>query len=276
MEETINNLIGLGITYGIRFISAVAIYIVGRWIAGILSQLLEKGLIKSKVDNMLSKFARNIVYGLMLVFVILAVLNKLGVNTTSAVAVIGAAGLAVGLALQGSLANFAAGAMIIFFKPFKLGDFIEAGGTMGTVEEIQIFNTILITPDGRKVIVANNMVTNSNITNFTGIKQRRVDLVFGISYNDDMKKAKEILLNLVNTDQRILKDPAPVVAVSELGDNSVNLVCRPWVKPADYWGVYFDLTEKGKEELEKNGLSIPYPQREVHVIKEAQEALQST
>jgi small conductance mechanosensitive channel len=197
--------------------------------------------------------------------VVIVALSKLGIQTTSFIAIIGAAGLAVGLALQGSLANFAAGVMLIIFKPFKVGDFISAGGAMGTVEEIQIFNTILNAPDNRCIIVPNSKVTGDNITNFSGITKRRIDLVFGISYTDDMRKAKEILLKVVTSDPRVLKDPKPVVAVSELADSSVNLVCRPWVNPSDYWDVYFDTVEKGKAELEKNGITIPFPQSDVHL-----------
>ena len=201
-------------------------------------------------------------------FVVVVALGKLGIQTTSFIAIIGAAGLAVGLVLQGSLANFAAGVILIIFKPFKVGDFVMAGGEMGTVKEIQIFNTILAHPDNRKIIVPNAQVTGANITNFSAIENRRIDLVFGISYNDDMKKAKEALEKVVADDSRILKDPKPVIAVSELGDSSVNLVCRPWVKPTDYWNVYFSVTEKGKLELEKNGISIPFPQHDVHIYNE--------
>ena len=158
--------------------------------------------------------------------------------------------------------------MLVIFKPFKVGEFIEAGGTMGTVEEIQIFNTIMRSPDNKRIIVPNAQITGGLVTNFTGIDKRRVDMVFGISYDDDIKKAKDILLKLVSSDKRVLTDPAPVVAVSELGDSSVNLVCRPWVKPEDFWGVYFETLEKGKVELEKAGLSIPFPQRDIHVFQE--------
>jgi small conductance mechanosensitive channel len=184
------------------------------------------------------------------------------------VAVLGAAGLAIGLALQGALSNFAAGVLLVLFKPFKVGDFVEAGGTMGSVAEIKIFNTILTHPDNRRIILPNSQITTSKIVNFSAIDKRRVDMVFGISYGDDIKIAKDVLLNLVRSDPRVLKEPEPVVAVTELADSSVNLVCRPWTTPADYWGVYFDTVEKGKMELEKAGISIPFPQRDVHLIKE--------
>jgi small conductance mechanosensitive channel len=203
-----------------------------------------------------------------MVFVVIAALNKLGVQTTSFIAIIGAAGLAVGLALQGSLANFAAGVLLIIFKPFKVGDFIAAAGTLGTVKEIQIFNTVLDHFDNRRIVVPNAKLTGDNITNFSAIEKRRVDLVFGISYSDNIKKAKEALEKVVTSDSRVLKDPKPVIAVSELADSSVNLVCRPWVKPGDYWDVYFDTLEKGKMELENNGITIPFPQRDVHMYQE--------
>jgi len=166
------------------------------------------------------------------------------------------------------LSNFASGVMLILFKPFRLGDFVEAGGILGTVKEIQIFNTIISSPDNRKIILPNSKISGDTITNFSAIDSRRIDMVFGISYSDDMKKAKEVLMKVLESDDRVLKDPAPVVAVSELGDSSVNLVCRPWVKPSDYWGAYFDITENGKVELEKNGMSIPFPQRDIHVFQE--------
>lgn len=268
MEEHLSKLYEFAIMYGIRLLAAIVIFVVGKWIARIVSRFIEKIMIKAKVDLTLTGFVRNIIYVGLMAFVIIAALNKLGIQTTSIVAIIGAAGLAIGLALQGSLANFAAGVLIILFKPFKVGDFIQAGGTMGTVAEIQIFTTMLNAPDNRKEIIPNAQVTGGNITNFSAIEKRRVDMVFGISYEDSMKTAKEVLLEIVTNDERVLKDPAPVVAVSELGDSSVNLVCRPWVKPADYWGVYFDVLEKGKEALEAAGLTIPFPQRDVHIYEE--------
>jgi len=269
MEDLLPKIQEFALTYGINFIAAILIFLVGKWLARWLSTVFEKALIKSKVDQTLAKFVKNLSYAGLMTVVVIAALNKLGVQTTSFIAIIGAAGLAVGLALQGSLANFAAGVMLILFRPFKVGDFITAAGTMGSVMEIQIFNTILAHPDNRKIVVPNSKITGDIISNFSDIERRRIDLVFGISYEDDMKKAKEALMDLVNADDRILKDPAPVVAVSELADSSVNLVCRPWVKPGDYWAVYFDITEKGKEALEANGMTIPFPQNDVHVYQTA-------
>ncbi len=268
MEGMFNKLYEYVVTYGLNFVAAIVILIVGKWIAAFISRIIEKLMTKTHVEKTLASFVRHIAYFALMVFVIIAALNKLGVQTTSLIAVIGAAGLAVGLALQGSLANFAAGIMLIIFKPFKVGDFIEAGGALGVVHEIQIFNTIMNTMDNRQVIVPNSKVTGDNITNFTGLEKRRIDLVFGISYSDDIKTAKEALEHVVTFDSRVLKNPKPVIAVSELADSSVNLVCRPWVKPKDYWNVYFDTLEKGKIELEKRGITIPFPQRDVHMYQE--------
>ena len=268
MESILEKLLVFAKTYGPNLIAAILILIIGKWVARLLSNLIEKIMIKSKIEKTLASFVKNISYVALFVFVIIAALGKLGIQTTSFIAVLGAAGLAVGLALQGSLANFAAGVMLILFKPFKIGDFIDAAGTMGTVKEIHIFNTILSTPDNRRVIVPNSKVTGDNITNFSAIENRRIDLVFGISYDDNIKKAKEALEGVVSVDNRVLKDPAPTIAVSELGDSSVSLVCRPWVKPADYWAVYFDTLEKGKLALESAGITIPFPQTDVHIFED--------
>ena len=268
MEELIVKLYEYVITYGLSFLAAILIFIIGKWIARLVSRIIEKVMLKAKMEQTLATFVKHITYCVLLLFVVIAALNKLGVQTTSLIALIGAAGLAVGLALQGSLANFAAGIMLIIFKPFKVGDFVEVGGAMGAVQEIQIFNTALTTLDNRRVIVPNSKVTSDNIVNFTGLGRRRVDLVFGISYSDDMKTAKEALQSVVDSDSRILKDPKSVIAVSELADSSVNIVCRPWVDPKDYWGVYFDVIENGKLELEKRGITIPFPQRDVHLYEE--------
>lgn len=267
-EDILNKIFEYSIAYGMNILAAILIFIIGRWVARLLSHVVQKLMNKANVDKTLSSFTKNITYVGLMVFVIIAALGKLGIQTTSLIAIIGAAGLAVGLALQGSLSNFASGVLLIIFKPFQVGDFIQAGGTMGTVEEIQIFNTVLNAPDNRREIVPNSQITGGNITNFSAIERRRIDLIFSISYTDDMKKAKEVLLKIVQDDPRVLKDPAPLVAVSALADSSVNLVCRPWVKPGDYWAVYFDVVEKGKEALEKSGITIPFPQRDIHVYQE--------
>ncbi len=268
MEEVLQNLYTYMTQYGLSVLAAVIIFVVGKWIARFLSNLVEKLMVKANVEATLASFCKNITYVVMFVFVIIAALGKIGVQTTSFIAVIGAAGLAVGLALQGSLANFAAGILIMFFKPFKVGDLVEVGGILGVVSEIHIFTTNLSAPDNKKIIVPNAQITGGIIKNYTAIEKRRVDLVFGISYDDSMKIAKEALESVVSQDSRVLTDPAPTIAVSELGDSSVNIVCRPWVKPEDYWGVYFDTLEKGKIALEEKGITIPFPQSDVHLYDE--------
>ncbi len=268
MEETLQKVYGYIAQYGLNILAAILIFLIGKWLARVLSNLLEKVMIKANVEKTLASFSKNMSYAGLLVFVGIAALGNLGIQTTSIIAVLGAAGLAVGLALQGSLSNFAAGVLLILFKPFKVGDFISAAGTVGTVKDIQIFCTVLDHFDNRRIIVPNAKITADNITNFSAIDKRRVDLVFGISYTDDIKTAKEALQRVIEADPRILKDPKTVIAVSELGDSSVNLVCRPWVKPSDYWDVTFDTLEKGKLELEKNGITIPFPQQDVHFYKE--------
>ena len=256
-----------GVEFLLNILAAAAIFIIGRWVARFISNLIQKAMSKAKVDATLSKFVKNLVYTLLLVFVTIAALGQLGVETGSFIAIIGAAGLAVGLALGGTLSNFASGVLLIIFKPFRVGDFVEAGGATGVVKEIQIFTTMINTPDNKKVIVPNAQVTGGNIINYSANGTRRVDLVIGISYEDDLQKARQVMENVLKGDQRVLGDPAPTVAVSELGDSSVNFVVRPWVKVDDYWGVYFDMTEKIKVALEENGLSIPFPQRDVHMIQ---------
>jgi small conductance mechanosensitive channel len=263
--ETLEHYVAL---YGVRVLTAAIIVFIGWWVAKAVTATFARVLRRSKVDETLVGFLRNLVYFALLTFVIIMAIDRLGVQTTSLVAVLGAAGLAVGLALQGTLSNFGAGVLIILFKPFKAGDFIKAAGEMGTVKKVTVFNTVLGSPDNRKVIIPNSKVIGDSITNFSDIDMRRIDLVFGISYDDNIKTAKEVLEKIVTSDSRVLKDPAPVVAVSELADSSVNLVCRPWVKPQDYWAVYFDTVEKGKEQLEAAGITIPFPQTDVHMYEE--------
>jgi len=253
-------------TYWLQVIAAIVILVVGRWLAKLISKLIAKAMKRAKIDDILTNFVKNLSYVALLVFVVIAAMNKLGIDTTSFAVVVGAAGLAIGFALQGSLANFAAGIMLIIFKPFKVGDFVELAGKKGTVKEIQIFNTILNSPDNVRVIIPSGQVTGSNIMNFTVNGTRRVDLVVGVSYDDDLKKAKQVIEHVLAEDNRILADPPTTVAVSELGDSSVNFVVRPWVKTADYWNVYFNITENVKIALDKNGITIPYPQRDIHMI----------
>jgi small conductance mechanosensitive channel len=254
--------------YGLKIVAAIVIFVVGRWLARLLSRLAGRSLKRTGIEDTLVRFAEHVSYIALLVFVIIAALATLGLQTTSFVVVIGAAGLAIGFALQGSLANFAAGVLLIVLKPFKVGDFVEAAGKKGTVKAIRIFNTVLDAPDNIRVIIPNAQVTGSSIMNYTVNGTRRVDLVCGVSYEDDLKKAQQVIEQVVAGDSRILKEPATTVAVSELGDSSVNFVVRPWVQNADYWAVYFDLTAKVKLALDKNGISIPYPQRDVHMKNE--------
>lgn len=255
----------LSAAYGLKIIGAIAILIIGRIVAGILTGVVERLLKKSNTDKTLTKFFTKATKISLVTFVFLAALGTLGIETTSFIAIIVAAGLAIGFALQGSLSNLASGVMLIAFRPFKVGDYIEAGGTSGSVEAIEIFNTILNTPDNKKVIIPNSNITGGNIINGSANDTRRIDLVFGIGYDDDLKKAKDILTRLTNEDDRILKEPETLIAVSELADSSVNFAVRPWVKSSDYWSVLFDLTEKVKLTFDAEGISIPYPQQDVHM-----------
>jgi small conductance mechanosensitive channel len=244
---------------------AAAILFIGVWLAKRVRGFAENMMNKRGMDSMLSSFLGSIVYMLLVAFIAIAALGQVGIQTTSLVAIVGAAGLAVGLALQGSLANFASGVMIIAFRPFKEGDFVEAGGAVGVIEGIQMFATTMRTGDNKQIIIPNGNITGGNIVNYSAKDTRRVDLVFGIGYNDDLKKAKDILQQLVDADERILKDPAAVIAVSELADSSVNFIVRPWVNSADYWGVYWDLTEAVKLKFDAEGISIPFPQQDVYM-----------
>jgi len=253
--------------YGIKVIAALAIFIVGRWVAKGIRRFIRKMMTHSKVDPTLISFVANLAYVALLAFIVIAALNQLGIQTASFIAILGAAGLAVGLALQGSLSNFAAGVLMIVFRPFKVGDFIEGAGVAGTVEEIQIFTTLLITPDNKTIIVPNSKITGDNIINYSAKGTRRVDMVFGIGYDDDIDKARAIIMDVVSGDERVMKDPKPVVLLSELADSSVNFNTRVWSKADDYWGVYFDTMEAVKKRFDAEGVSIPYPQRDVHVYK---------
>ncbi len=246
-------------------VAAGVIFFAGKWAAKVAERVLSHVLIKAKIDETLTKFLCRIVYALLLCAVSLASLEKLGVNTTSLTAVLAAAGLAVGLALQGSLSNFAAGVMIILFRPFKVGDFIEAAGTKGIVEEIHIFSTMMRTPDNIDIIVPNSSITNGNITNYSSKPTRRIDLVVGCAYSDDLVAVKRFLEGLLANEPRILREPAPIVAVGDLGDHSVNFVVRPWVINSNYWAVRWDLTERIKLGFDEHGFSIPFPQRELHI-----------
>lgn len=253
--------------YAVNLISAVLILFIGNIIVKIIANGVAKMLRKKDMDEAVVEFLHSLVRYLLFVIVLIAALGRLGVQTASVVAVIGAAGLAIGLALQGSLSNFAAGVLIVAFRPFKSGDYVEIGGVAGSVESIQIFQTILTTPDNKMVVVPNGAVIGSAITNYSRHETRRIDFVIGVSYNADLKKAKEVLTRVVEADPRVLKDPVPTVGVVALADSSVNFVVRPWVKTGDYWVVYFDLLQAIKEELDKEDIGIPFPQMDVHLNK---------
>jgi small conductance mechanosensitive channel len=271
MEMDFSNLLAkiyeLLTVYGMRVIAAIVILIVGRWVALVLARIIKRVMIKSKVEATLVSFVRNLSYIALLAFVIIAALNQLGIQTASFIAVLGAAGLAIGLALQGALGNFAAGVLMIIFKPFKVGDYIEGAGAAGTVEKMEIFTTQLKSPDNRTIIVPNGKMTGDNIVNYTMKGTRRVELVFGIGYGDDIDKARSIIKEIVDQDARVLKDPAPQIVVAELADSSVNFKVRAWTSSDDYWSFFFDTTEKVKKQFDAQGISIPFPQRDVHIYE---------
>lgn len=252
---------------GLRLITAVVVFAVGFWLSGLIRNLIENVMTRAQFDPTLRSFVSNFSYVALLAFVILATLAELGIQTASIIAVLGAAGLAIGLALQGSLSNFAAGVLMIIFRPFRVGDYIEGAGTGGTVEEIQIFSTLLKSPDNRRIVVPNAKLAGDNIVNYSAMSTRRIDLVFGVSYSDDVDQVKATIADVLNQDSRILKDPAPIIAVLALADSSVNFAVRPWVMTADYWDVYFDLNERMKKRLDQEGITIPFPQQDVHVFQ---------
>lgn len=253
------------IDWGIKIAIAIAIFIIGKFIARTISNLIQKALQRSSTDAMLVSFLGNIVYGILLVAVVLAAIDSLGVNVTSLMAILGAAGLAVGLALKDSLSNFASGVMIIIFRPFNIGDFITAGGSSGVVDDIGLFCTLLHTGDNQRIIVPNSAIMGGTILNTSALSTRRIDLVIGIGYDDNIAEARDIIMGIIQSDERILEDPAPGVAVGELGDSSINLNVRPWVNSEDYWSVRPDLLENIKVKFDEAGISIPYPQQEVHM-----------
>jgi len=254
-----------GVDFAVNLVTALLIFYIGKWIVGILAGTVRKLMEKNDVDPTLTSFVSNLVRMTLLVFVAIAAITQLGVPSAQFVAVVGAAGLAVGLALQGSLANFAAGVLIVLFRPYRVGDYVEAAGISGTIEQVQILTTILKTPDNKQIIVPNGQIMDSIITNYSAKDTRRVDMVVGVSYSDDLDKVHATLKELVEADERILKDPECTIAVSELADSSVNFVLRPWVNAADYWGVKFDLTEAIKKRFDQEGISIPFPQQDVHI-----------
>lgn len=252
---------------GPNLLLAIVVLLVGLWIIKLLTRGTQKALSKAEIDPSLSRFMLSLINLGLKVLLLISVAGMVGIATTSFVAVLGAIGLAVGFALQGSLANFAGGVLILLFKPFKVDEVIEAQGFLGKVYAIQIFNTVLKTFDNKTIIIPNGALSNGSIMNFSTEKQRRVDMTFGIGYGDDIKKAKEILTDLISNDPRVLKEPEPMIVVSELGESSVNFAVRAWVEAADYWSLYFDMQEKVKMTFDEKGISIPFPQRDVHVYQ---------
>ncbi len=255
------------VNYGIKIVGAVVIIVIGFWLARLVTKAIVKAFEKKKIDSTLSKFLSSIIKTVLYIVVILAALDTLEFKTTSLVAIIGAAGLAVGFALQGSLSNFASGVMLIIFRPFKVGEYISAAGESGTVDEIGIFTTVLNTPDNKVIIIPNAKLTGDNITNFSTKDTRRVDMVFGIGYGDDIDKARQTINQILADNDKILKDPTPAVLLSELADSSVNFSVRPWVKSADYWSVYYGTHEAVKKKFDELNISIPFPQTDVHLFQ---------
>jgi small conductance mechanosensitive channel len=260
--------IDLGMDFGIKLATALAIFLIGKFIIRLIVGTISKVMTNQAVDKTLKTFICNFVQISLMVVVVIASIGALGVETTSFIAIIGTAGLAVGLALQGSLSNFASGVLIVLFRPYRVGDFIEAAGIAGNVDQVQILTTILKTGDNKQIIVPNSQIMDSIITNYSANDTRRVDMVIGVSYDDDLDKVRKILQNLIATEERILDEPATTIAVSELADSSVNFVVRPWVKSSDYWGVMFDMTEAIKKRFDKEGISFPYPQQDVHLYNQ--------
>lgn len=267
LEAILEGVAGILSEYGLKVIGAIALLVIGRMVAGVVRSWVRRALERAKMEPTLIPFMTGMVYYALIAFLLVAVLSLFGIQTTSFIAVLGAAGLAVGLALQGTLSNFAAGVMLLVFRPFKAGDFVEAGGTAGSVIIVGVFSTTLHSPDNVRIIVPNSAIFGSIVKNYSANDNRRNDLVVGISYSDRIGQAIDTIHRVLGSDPRVLKDPEPVVAVAELADSSVNLVVRPWCKKEDYWGLRFDLTRRLKEELEAAGCSIPFPQTDVHLHK---------
>lgn len=254
--------------WSMKILVALIIFLIGQMVAKIISRVLGKVLRHTKLDKILVEFIQSLVNALLLVFVIVAALDQLGVNTNSVIAVLGAAGLAIGLALQGSLQNFAAGFMLLIFRPFKSGDFVEAAGTAGVIEKIGIFSTTMHTGDNKEVIIPNGSIYSSNIINYSKRPTRRIDMIFSIGYGDDIRLARDVIDRIIKDEPRVFTEPEPLIAVGELGASSVNFFVRPWVKTDDYWDVKYSLTEKIKIAFDENGITIPFPQMDVHWNKQ--------
>ena len=252
--------------WGLKVIAAIAIFIIGRWIAKGVRAGVRRMMKKGDVDPIVTGFVGSIAYIALLAFVIIAALGQLGIQTTSFIAILGAAGLAIGLALQGSLANFAAGFLMIIFRPFKVGDFIEGAGVAGVVETIQIFTTTLKTGDNKTIIIPNAKLSGDNIINYSAQTKRRVDMTVGVAYDADLSQVRDVLKDIISKESRVHSDPEPLIAVAELADNSVNFVVRVWADTGDYWGVKFAMTEAIKNRFDEEGIGIPFPQRDLHIV----------
>lgn len=269
MNINIEQIKELAVQYGLKILGAILVLILGLWVIRIISKGTGKFLQKRNIDDSLKPFLRTMLSILLKVLLVVSVLGMIGIEMTSFIAILGAAGLAIGLALSGTLQNFAGGVLILILKPFKSGDYIDAAGHSGSVYEIQIFNTILKTPDNKTITIPNGSLVNASITNYSAQDTRRVDWTFGIAYGDSVEDAQKILNRLITEDERILKDPAPFVALSELADSSVNIVVRVWAKTSDYWGIFFDMNQKVYNAFNSEGINIPFPQIDVHMVKEA-------
>jgi small conductance mechanosensitive channel len=257
---------GVVTDWGIKVLAAVAIFIIGRWIAKGIRRGVRRMMEKGDADPIIIGFVGSIVYIALLAFVVIAALGQLGIQTTSFIAILGAAGLAVGLALQGSLANFAAGFMMIIFRPFKVGDFIEGAGVAGVVKDMQIFTTTLKTGDNKTIIIPNAKISGDNIINYSAEENRRVDMTVGVAYDADLSKVRDVLNDIISKDERIMADPAPLIVVGELADSSVNFIVRVWTRTGDYWAVNFDMNETIKNRFDEAGIGIPFPQRDIHIV----------
>ncbi|MEL6671819.1 MAG: mechanosensitive ion channel domain-containing protein [Bacteroidota bacterium] len=264
IQAMINDFTKMGLEWAPKVVGAILTLVIGFWVANRVASLVGKGIDKQGTDPSLSKFLKSLISVLFKALVVVAAAGMVGIETTSFIAILGAAGLAVGLALQGSLANFAGGVMILLFKPFKVGDLIEGQGHTGVVDEINIFVTTLVTPDNKRVIIPNGPLSNGDITNYSTLDKLRVDLTIGISYDADIQQARDVIMEVMLNDPKVMKDPAPSVSVAELADSSVNLAVRPFSTTANYWDVYFGTYEKAKIALDKAGIEIPYPQTVMH------------
>jgi len=267
-QEILDQVTQLGLNYGPKILGAIVVWIIGSWIVKAIVSVLGKTMTKTKTDPSLKPFLQGLAGGLLKVMLVITVLGMLGIEMTSFIAILGAAGLAVGMALSGTLQNFAGGVMILIFKPFKIGDVIDAQGFVGSVKEIQIFNTIMKTPDNKTIIIPNGGLSSGSMTNFSTEATRRVDWTISVGYGDDLDKAKAVIKQLCDEDSRILKDPKVFIAVAELADSSVNFTVRAWVNAADFWGVYFAMNENVYKTFAKEGLNIPYPQMDIHIQKD--------